>query len=198
MTPKWTIGHPKWKKYLLRRKRQWMVLSEMSPSVHRKIHVANSCVLHSAILWTAGHFFSQCWALKIPFMYSKCIWHVTYDRFLRHFLINSALLYHFLANLLAHNQKMTEKSVFRKASSPEMRSQSFPVSCFWSSCFVPHWKWNLTLLAHQNTGKENRYRNICFAILISTLWRFYRANKNNCHMHFKPNATLTRKVSDYL
>ena len=30
-----------------------------------------------------------------------------------YFLINSALLYHFLANLLAHKKKMTEKSVFR-------------------------------------------------------------------------------------
>ena len=29
-----------------------------------------------------------------------------------YFLINSALLYHFFANLLAHNQKTTEKSVF--------------------------------------------------------------------------------------
>ena len=57
-----------------------------------------------------------------------------------YFLINSALLYHFLANSLAHNQKMTEKSVFCKASSPEMMSQSFPVSCFWFRGFVPHQK----------------------------------------------------------
>ena len=54
------------------------------------------------------------------------------------FLINNALLYHFLANLLAHNKKMTEKSVFREALSPEMTSQSFPVSCFLSRGFVPH------------------------------------------------------------
>ena len=33
------------------------------------------------------------------------------------------------------------------------------------------------LLVHYNTGKENRYRNVCFAILISKLWKFYRANK---------------------
>ena len=33
-----------------------------------------------------------------------------------YFLINNALLYHFLANLLPHNKKMsTEKSVFREA-----------------------------------------------------------------------------------
>ena len=43
---------------------------------------------------------------------------------------------------------MSENSVFREAWSPEMTSQLFP---------VPHRKWNLTLLVHQNTGKENRY-----------------------------------------
>ena len=75
-----------------------------------------------------------------------------------YFLINDALLYHFLANWLAHNKKIIEKSVFREAWSPELTSQSFPVSCFWCRSFVPHRKWNLTLLAHQNTGKENRYR----------------------------------------
>ena len=30
---------------------------------------------------------------------------------------------------------------------------------------------------HQNMGKENRYRKIVFAILISTLGRFNRAKK---------------------
>ena len=85
-----------------------------------------------------------------------------------YFLINNALLYHFLANWLARNKKMTEKSDWKwlrnltendwEAWSPEMTSQSFPVSCFWSRGFVPHRKWNLTLLVHQNTGKENRYR----------------------------------------
>ena len=62
-----------------------------------------------------------------------------------YFLINNALLYHFLANWLAQNKKMTQKSVSREALSPEMVSQSFPVSCFWSRGFVPHRKWNLTL-----------------------------------------------------
>ena len=76
-----------------------------------------------------------------------------------YFLINNALLYHFLANWLDHNKKMTEKSVFRKGWSPEMASQSFPVSCFWSRGFVPHRKWNLTLLAHQNTGKEDVWKD---------------------------------------
>ena len=57
-----------------------------------------------------------------------------------------------------------------------LTSQLFPVSCFWCRGFVPHRKWNLTLLAHQNTGKENRYRKIFFGTLISTLGRFNRAN----------------------
>ena len=57
-----------------------------------------------------------------------------------YFLINNALLYHFLADLLAHNKRMTEKSVFCEAWSPEMTSQSFPVSCFWSHGFVLYWR----------------------------------------------------------
>ena len=76
------------------------------------------------------------------------IWCFAKNRYHRHFLINSALLHHFFANLLAYNQKMSEKSVFRKASNPEMTSQSFPVSCVWSRGFVPHRKWSLTLLIH--------------------------------------------------
>ena len=41
-------------------------------------------------------------------------------------LINNALLYYFLANLLAHNKKMSEKSVYCETymQSPEMSSQS--------------------------------------------------------------------------
>ena len=70
-----------------------------------------------------------------------------------------------------------EKSVFREAWSPELTSQSFPVPCFWSRGFVSHRKWNLMLLVHQNTGKENRYGKNFFAVLISTLERFDRANK---------------------
>ena len=62
-----------------------------------------------------------------------------------YFLINNALMYHFLANLLAHNKKMTDKSVFHE------------VSCFWSRGFVPHRKWNFTFLVCQNMGEENHY-----------------------------------------
>ena len=105
-----------------------------------------------------------------------------------YFLINNALLYHFLANWLAHNKKMTEKSVFREAWSPELTSQSFPVPCFWCRGFVPHRNWKLTLLAHQNTGKENCYRIFFFATLISTLGRFNRANKKKSVIY-----TLRRK-----
>ena len=96
-----------------------------------------------------------------------------------YFLINNALLYHFLANWLAQNKNMTEKSVFREAWSPEMTSPSFPVSCFWSRGFLPHGKWNLTHLVQQNTEKENRYRKFLFAIHISILRRFNWANKKN-------------------
>ena len=99
-----------------------------------------------------------------------------------YFLITNALLYHFLATWLAHNKKMTEKSVFRGAWGPKLTSQSLPVSCFWCRGFVPHRKWNLALLAHQNTGKENRYWKFFFATLISTLGRFNRANKKKSVM----------------
>ena len=98
-----------------------------------------------------------------------------------YFLINNALLYHFLANWPAHDTKMTKTSVFREAWSPEMTSQSYPESCFWSRDFVPNWKWNLTPLVHQNTGKENRYRELFFATHISTLWRFTVAQKSFQH-----------------
>ena len=47
------------------------------------------------------------------------------------FIINNALSYQFLVSVLTQNKKMTEKSVFCKASSPKLMPQSFPVSCFW-------------------------------------------------------------------
>ena len=98
-------------------------------------------------------------------------------------LIKNALLYHFLANWLAHNKKMTEKSVFREAWSPELMSQSFLVSCFWCCGFVPHRKWNLTLLAHQNTGKENHYRKF-FSLHLSAHWGdLIEQIKKICHTH---------------
>ena len=82
-----------------------------------------------------------------------------------------------IVHCLWENKNTSQKSVFREAWSPELMSQSFPVSCFWSRGFVPHRKWNLMLLVHQNTGKENRYGKNFFATLISTLGTFDRANK---------------------
>ena len=102
--------------------------------------------------------------------------------------ISQSISYCELINLLGNgtivrclweNKNKSEKSVFREAWSPELTSQSCPVSCFWSRGFVLHRKWNLMLLAHQNTRKENCYRKKFFAILISTLGRFDRAKKKN-------------------
>ena len=89
-----------------------------------------------------------------------------------YFLINNALLCHFLANWLAHNKKKTEKSVFCKAWSPEMTSKSLPVSCFWSRGFIPHRKWNLTLLVHQNRGRKIAIENFfCYTYqYIREIW----------------------------
>ena len=75
-----------------------------------------------------------------------------------YFLINNTLMYHFLANWLAHNEKMTEKSVFREAWSLELTSiisrVPFLVSQF---CIPAEGKFD-ALMVHQNMGKENRYR----------------------------------------
>ena len=72
-----------------------------------------------------------------------------------YFLINKALLYHFLANRLAHNKRMTEKSVFREGWSPEMTSQSFPVSCFLVSrfCTPPEVKFDAFVTSKLGEGK---------------------------------------------
>ena len=92
-----------------------------------------------------------------------------------------------IVRCLWENKKTSEKSVYRKAWSPELTSQSFPVPCLWSRGFVPHRKWNLMLLVHQNTGKENRYGKISFATLISTLGRLNPANE-------KKSVTYTLKI----
>ena len=100
-----------------------------------------------------------------------------------YFLINNALLYHILANWLAHNKKMTKKYAFCKVPSPEMTSKSFPVPCFWTRGFVPHGKSNFTFLIRQNTGQENRFRVFFFAMIISTseskLWKEKLEQINN-------------------
>ena len=87
-----------------------------------------------------------------------------------YFLINNALLCRFLVNWLAHNKKKTEKSVFRKAWSPEMTSQSFPVSYFSSRGFVPHRKWNLTLV-HWGDLIEQIKKSVAFDKAFPDAWR---------------------------
>ena len=93
------------------------------------------------------------------------------------FSINNALLYHFLANLSAHDKKMTEKSVFREVSNPEMTSQSFPVSCVWSLGFLP-----LPVFGTSKHGKKNRYR--IFFWLSVHCGDFIEQIKIICHIHF--------------
>ena len=68
--------------------------------------------------------------------------------------------------IIAHNKKMTKKSVFREAWSPEMTSQSFPVSSFWSRGFVPHRKWNLA----SKHGKGKSLWKFFSLLYISSVW----------------------------
>ena len=87
---------------------------------------------------------------------------------------------------LWENKKTSEKSVFRVAWSPELTSQSFPDPCFRPRGIVPHWKWNLMLLVHQNTGKENRYGKNFFLLYLSVHWGdLIKQRKKICHIHFK-------------
>ena len=67
-----------------------------------------------------------------------------------YFLINNALLYYFLANWLAHNKKMTEKSWNDVTIIP---SVLFLVSRF---CTPPEMKFDA--FGTSKHGKENRYR----------------------------------------
>ena len=90
-----------------------------------------------------------------------------------------------IVRCLWENKKTLERSVFREAWSPELTSQSFPVPWFWSHGFVPHRKWNLMLLVHQNTGKENRYGKT-FLLYLSVHWGdLIEQIKKICHIHFK-------------
>ena len=96
-----------------------------------------------------------------------------------YFLINNALLYHFLANWLAHNKKMTEKSVFREASGVlNWRHNRFQSPVFGVAVLYPTgseiWRfWHI-----KTRGRKITVKNF-FATLISTLGRFNRANKKN-------------------
>ena len=104
-----------------------------------------------------------------------------------YFLIKNALLYHFLVNLLAHNKKMTEKTVFCKALSPKMASESFPDSCFWSCGFVPHQKWNSHFWYIKTKHKEGKSKIAIkyFLFYLSPQWgHFIKQIKKICHIHF--------------
>ena len=96
-----------------------------------------------------------------------------------YFLISNAVLYLYLANWLAHNNKMIEKSVFREAWSPEMTSQSFPVSCFRSRGFEPTGSeiWRFWYI--KTRGRKIAIKIFFFAVHISTLRRFNRAKKES-------------------
>ena len=49
-------------------------------------------------------------------------------------------------------------------------------------------------LGTSKQGEENSLSNICFAVLVSILWRFYRADKKTCHVLFKKTF---RNTIDY-
>ena len=94
-----------------------------------------------------------------------------------YFLINNALLYHFLVNWLAHNKKM-RNLFFAKLAVLKWRhnrSQSpVLVSRFYTP---PEVKFDAFCTSKHGEGKSLS-KNF-FAILISTLGRFNRASKNS-------------------
>ena len=79
-----------------------------------------------------------------------------------YFLINNALLYHFLANWLAHNKKMTEKSVSRSLKP-------------WNDVTIIPVKFDAFGTSKQREGKS--LSKFFFSIHIGTLGRFNQANK---------------------
>ena len=101
-----------------------------------------------------------------------------------YFPINNVLLYHFLANSLAHNTKMTDKSVFL-----HNYSQS-PVFGFRKGGEI------LTFLIRQNTEKENCYR-IYFVLLYLhvPLYCGDFIKQKNCHVRFKKQNKYSNFVN---
>ena len=67
-------------------------------------------------------------------------------------------MHHFLGKFLAHNNKMSEKSILQESLNPKMTPRSFPVFVFALINFVSNRKWIYTVLVHQNTGKKDRHR----------------------------------------
>ena len=85
-----------------------------------------------------------------------------------YFLINNVLWYHFLANSLAHNKKMTEKSVFLHNYS---QSPVFGLA-------VSKTEVKFHIFDSSTHGEGKWLLNVfCFAIFTIILWRFYRAKK---------------------
>ena len=81
-----------------------------------------------------------------------------------HFLKNKALLYHFLANWLAHNKKTIEKSVFRET---------------WSLLFLVSWFSTPPEVKFDAFGTSKHREGKSLSKIISTLGRFNRANKKS-------------------
>ena len=107
------------------------------------------------------------------------------------YLVNNALLYHFWANLLAHNKK-NDRNLFCEDWSPEMTSQLSPVSVFGLAVLYPTGS-EISRFWYIKRREREIVTEFFFAILISKLWRFYWANKKICHIHFKrtmPEALL--------
>ena len=104
-----------------------------------------------------------------------------------YFLIIKALLYQFLADWLAHNKKMTEKSVFGELEVLKWRHNHsqcpvFGLAVLYSTGSEIWLFWNIC------TGKENCYRKFFFAIqmYISVHWGdLIEQLINICHIHFK-------------
>ena len=82
--------------------------------------------------------------------------------------------------LFVRNKKMSDKSVLREAWSPEMTSQTFPVSCYWSRGFVPRRKRKFHVFGTSIQGEGKSLSKFFFAMLnISTMGRCNRVNKKN-------------------
>ena len=92
-----------------------------------------------------------------------------------YFLINNALLYHFLANWLAHYKKMTEKCVFREKSWIAVTIAPSLLVLVSRFCTPPEVKFDAFGTSKHGEGKSLLKK--IFATLISTLGRFNRANK---------------------
>ena len=93
---------------------------------------------------------------------------------------------------------MTEKSVFLEAWNPEMTSQSFPVSCFWSRSFVPHLNWSLTLLGASKYGEGKSLSKIVLCYInISVDWGdlIGQINKSS-HIHFNNGTNPSLNFSN--